>query len=82
MTNVSSHTDDTTIRRGIGAASAFARLGLRSVEAVTFWAAVLLPFAYLPLLVGGLNDGELLVFAALVAANALALVVGHDYAAE
>jgi len=50
------------------------------VEAVAFWLSVLLPFLALALLARGLEtslDG--LFFAAVVAANGVALVVGHDY---
>ncbi|ELZ96766.1 hypothetical protein C440_03293 [Haloferax mucosum ATCC BAA-1512] len=68
--------------------------GLRLVTApvrfVGFWAAVALPFLYLPLLVGGLSEtvtlsanlsgNELTVFVALVTLNVVALVIGHDYA--
>ncbi|SEL49172.1 hypothetical protein SAMN04488691_10589 [Haloferax larsenii] len=46
---------------------------------VGFWTAVALPFLYLPLLHGGLESNELSVFVALVAVNAVALVVGHNY---
>jgi len=46
---------------------------------VAFWAAVTLPFLYLPLLVGGLDGSEPLVFGSLLAANAVALVAGHGY---
>ncbi|MFC7202381.1 hypothetical protein ACFQJC_02565 [Haloferax namakaokahaiae] len=58
--------------------------GLKVVTApfrfVGFWAAVALPFLYLPLLFNGLNQSEITVFTALVALNALALIVGHNYA--
>ncbi|KAB1187783.1 MULTISPECIES: hypothetical protein [Haloferax] len=58
--------------------------GVRLVAAplrfVGFWAAVALPFLYVPLLFGGLEASELTVFVALVALNALALVIGHNYA--
>ncbi|AHZ23511.1 hypothetical protein E6P09_14525 [Haloferax mediterranei ATCC 33500] len=50
------------------------------VRFIGFWVAVALPFLYLPLLVGGLSGSELTAFVALVAVNALALVVGHNYA--
>lgn len=52
----------------------------RPFEALAFWAAIALPFAYLPLLYGGLDGtANLLVFAALVVANVLALYAGHDH---
>ena len=57
--------------------------GVRLVAAplrfVGFWAAVALPFLYLPLLVSGLDGQETLVFGLLLALNALALVVGHGH---
>lgn len=60
-----------------------ARVGstaIKPVRAVAFWLAVALPFAYLPMLAGGIGgEPELLTFAALVATNAVALLVGHDH---
>lgn len=61
-------------------ASSLAAVTVTGVRAVAFWVAVALPFCYLPLLVGGLGGGELTLLAALVVANALALVVGHEHA--
>jgi len=46
---------------------------------LSFWAAVALPFLYLPLLVGGLDGQQITVFVALLLVNAVALVVGHEY---
>jgi hypothetical protein len=46
---------------------------------VTFWAAILLPLTYLPLLTGGLEQTEMLRFAGLLACNLFALVAGHGY---
>jgi hypothetical protein len=57
-----------------------ARLVAAPLRFVGFWAAVALPFLYLPLLVGGLGGQELLAFGILLAANALALVLGHGHA--
>lgn len=68
-----------SLRRALGATSAAARSALRNLKAVSFWAAIVLPFTYLPLLTGGLTGGESLLFAALVAANAAAFVAGHGY---
>ncbi|MEF8791178.1 MAG: hypothetical protein V5A61_13725 [Haloarculaceae archaeon] len=78
-TNPSNWTDEeTTAFR-----SAAARVGstaVRPVRAVAFWLAVALPFAYLPMLAGGFgSETELLTFGALLAANTVALLVGHDY---
>lgn len=60
-----------------------ARIGstaAKPVRAAAFWLAVALPFAYLPMLAGGIGtETELLTFAGLVAANAVALLVGHDH---
>ena len=52
------------------------------VRFVAFWIAVALPFLYLPLLVGGLRGSGPTVFAALLAANLVALVVGHGYRSD
>ena len=49
------------------------------IRFVGFWLAVALPFAYLPLLVGGLSDWQVPTFLGLFALNLFALVVGHDY---
>lgn len=56
-----------------------ARLVAAPLRFVGFWAAIALPFLYLPLLVGGLSGQEVLVFGALLATNALALVLGHSH---
>ncbi len=52
------------------------------IRFVAFWIAVALPFLSLPLLVGGLDGSEPTVFAALLAANVVALVIGHGYRAD
>ena len=51
----------------------------RGLEAAGFWLAVFLPVSYVALLWGGLTAAELTAFGGLLALNALALVVGHDY---
>ena len=52
----------------------------RPLKAVAFWAAVLLPFFMLALVVGwAATPSHYLVLAGLLCANVLALVVGHDY---
>ncbi|MFB6082555.1 MAG: hypothetical protein ABEJ67_07025 [Halanaeroarchaeum sp.] len=56
---------------------------VRPVEAVGFWAAVALPFVYVPLLLAGVEtSAEGLAVAALVAAHVVALVVGHRHRRE
>jgi len=50
------------------------------LQALSFWTAVLLPLAYLPLVANGLGDGETSVLFALVLTNAAALVLGHGHA--
>ncbi|SDM48420.1 hypothetical protein SAMN04487949_1817 [Halogranum gelatinilyticum] len=49
------------------------------IRFVGFWAAVSLPFLYLPLLAGGLESSELSVFAGLLLLNLVAFVVGHEH---
>ncbi|GAB6861872.1 hypothetical protein ACFR97_10930 [Haloplanus litoreus] len=46
---------------------------------IAFWAAVALPFLYLPLLAGGLEGQQLTVFVGLLLANVAALVLGHEH---
>ena len=56
---------------------------LGPVRGIAFWTAIALPFLYLPLLASGLQSSSVrTVFAALVACNAVALLVGHSYARE
>jgi hypothetical protein len=50
------------------------------LQALSFWTAVLLPLAYLPLVADGLGAGEPTVLLALVVVNAAALVLGHGHA--
>jgi len=52
------------------------------LRAVGFYAAIGLPFVYLPLLADGVGPADAPVVGALLAANALALVVGHGYGSE
>ncbi len=47
---------------------------------VAFWAAVVLPVAYGPLLFGGVNELQLQLLGALVVVHLGCLVLGHDYA--
>jgi tryptophan-rich sensory protein len=56
-----------------------ARLVAAPLRFVGFWVAIALPFLYLPLLFGGLDGQQALVFGLLLTVNALALVIGHGY---
>lgn len=50
------------------------------IQAVAFWVAVVLPFLYVPLLAAGLDTaGTMNAFFGLLAANAVALLVGHPH---
>jgi hypothetical protein len=54
---------------------------LRSIRALAFWTAIVLPFLYVPLLASGLNSASVrTAFAVLLVANGAALFVGHPYA--
>lgn len=56
---------------------------LRPVETLGFWAAVGLPFIYLPLILSGIEtSGEQLAAAILLSAHVLALVVGRRHNAD
>jgi len=53
---------------------------LTPVRGMAFWTAITLPFLYLPLLAYGLESSATrLAFLALVACNAVALLIGHSY---
>ena len=56
-----------------------ARLLTVPVRCLSFWAAVSLPFLYVPLLFGGFSTEAQTAFVALLAAHAVALVVGRNY---
>jgi hypothetical protein len=51
---------------------------LRPLHRLAFWAAVVLPFLYLPLLATGLEtETQTVAFVVLLACNVVVLVVGH-----
>jgi len=53
---------------------------LAPVRTVSFWAAITMPFLYLPLLFTGIGTPfEVAAFLALVALNVAALVAGHSH---
>ena len=52
-----------------------------SVTAAGFWLGTLLPVAYVPVILAGVDSiGRLSLLVGLLAVHALALVVGHNYA--
>ena len=51
-----------------------------SVTAAGFWIGTLLPVAYLPVFLSGVDSvGSLSMVVGLLTVHALALIVGHDY---
>jgi hypothetical protein len=55
-------------------------LALRAtVRGMSFWAAILLPLVYLPLLSGGLGSQTGFIVIGLLALNLIALFVGHNH---
>ncbi|AXR79152.1 hypothetical protein [Natrarchaeobaculum sulfurireducens] len=53
------------------------------VTAAGFWVAIVLPVAYLPVFLAGIDSAfGLSVFLGLIAVNVVALVVGHEYPAS
>ena len=55
-------------------------LALRaSVQRLSFWAAIVLPLVYLPLLSGGLEPQTGSIVIGLLALNLIALFVGHNH---
>jgi hypothetical protein len=75
------HSQSPRLRRvGTTTLAALSTLATATVRTLAFWLAVVLPLAYLPLLADGITGGELVPFVALLAANVVALLLGHDYA--
>ncbi|MFD1643611.1 hypothetical protein [Halohasta litorea] len=50
-----------------------------TVRGMSFWAAILLPLVYLPLLSGDLGSQTGLIVIALIALHLIALFVGHNH---
>ncbi|SEO83306.1 hypothetical protein SAMN04487948_105381 [Halogranum amylolyticum] len=55
------------------------QMALGPIRFVGFWAAIALPFLYVPLLFDGIDGSRAIVFLGLLVANVVALRVGHDY---
>jgi predicted exporter len=69
----STRPDAGTVRRAVESIRAPA-------ETLAFWAAVLLPFCYIPLLYSGVSGADgLAAFAGLLVAHVVALFLGHDH---
>jgi hypothetical protein len=79
MSGASSPANDRTPNGASAFAVSAAGMAVAPLRFVGFWAAVAFPFLYLPLLMGGLEDGETAVFLGLLVVNALALVAGHGH---
>ncbi|WP_254831649.1 hypothetical protein [Haloglomus salinum] len=63
-----------------GLATAAGRPAVAAVETVGFWAAVLLPLTYVPLLLTGLSSQQdAMLLAALVVLHLFALSAGHTH---
>lgn len=54
-------------------------LAVEPVRALAFYAAIVLPFVYLPLLANGVATEQLSVLVGLLLANGAALVLGHGH---
>lgn len=69
-------TDPDALRTVLGERLQFSLL--RPLARIAFWAAIVLPFLYLPLLVTGLDGGaETTAFVALLVCNTVAIYVGQ-----
>lgn len=78
----SSITDPGALRETIGSHTVPNSL-VQPVKRFSFWAAIVLPFMHLSLLVVGLDSASMMVaFVSLVALNVFALMVGHTYGRE
>jgi len=52
----------------------------RSLTTVSFWLGTLLPVAYLPVIVAGIDSvSRLSILVGLLVVHVLALIVGHEY---
>lgn len=81
MSNDTSPADEAlSVGSGLTARPAV-RKGTELVRVAAFWTAVVLPFVYLPLLADGL-EGDATLFGGLLALNAVALLLGHEYRRE
>lgn len=60
-------------------ANRWRRLTAGTFRAAAFWAAVLLPLTYLPVLHGLVVDASTELFLALLALNVVCAVIGHEY---
>lgn len=66
--------------RWLDSVSTACRRFAHPVRAVGFWSAIALPFLYVPLLATGLaTTAELMVFMSLLAANVVAIALGHSH---
>ena len=71
--------DHSSLDSGSSVGATAIQMAMAPVRFVAFWAAVALPFLYVPLLFDGIDGGRAIVFLGLLAANAVALVVGHGH---
>ncbi|WP_159485561.1 hypothetical protein [Halorubrum sp. JWXQ-INN 858] len=80
MSNNTSHSiTHTPMRIGAALSAKFRTLTARGIRAAAFWAAVLLPVAYVPVFYGvGGVDGTWSFFA-LLALHIACVVIGHDH---
>jgi hypothetical protein len=69
----------TPLRTGASLSAACRDKAIAGVRAVAFWAAVLLPLAYLPAAYGLLGFANGWSTLALIAAHAACVVVGHEH---
>ncbi len=74
---------DTDALLGEYARPSVSRLVVRPARRLAFWAAIVLPFLHVSLLVSGLESQSMtLAFVALLALNAAAIYVGHPDSRE
>lgn len=68
---------------GAGSVEQFGEKLLAPLRRVSFWAAVALPFLYLPMLATGLEEPpQQTAFLLLLCCNAVALLLGHSHLRE
>jgi hypothetical protein len=70
---------DGSVRALLDRTRSAAETAQKPFQFVGFWSAVVLPFVYAPMVLGGFASGHRSTFAALLAFHAVALVAGHGH---
>lgn len=72
---------NTTLRSNATLPTRLRRRTGERLRAIAFWAAVLIPFSYLPVLHGIVVDASPRLFVGLLALNVVCAIIGHEHGA-